>query len=215
VRALLGRRTIHRFHRLYYRSGARTWGGGAVRWLGVETQKCPLDLWMYQQLLFETRLDVLIETGTHRGGGALFVASVLDLLGGGRVVTIDIEEQPDRPEHDRIEYVSGSSTDPELVAGVAAGVPRSGRTMVVLDSDHRKEHVAAELRLYAPLVSVGCYLIVEDTNINGHPVVRDFGPGPWGAVADFMRGNSRFEIDRDCERFLLTFNPGGYLRRVA
>jgi cephalosporin hydroxylase len=215
LRALLGGRTVRRFHRLYYESGARTWGDGSVRWLGVETQKCPLDLWMYQQLLFETRPGVVVETGTHRGGSALFLASVFDLLGNGRVITVDVEAQPGRPAHERITYLSGSSTDPELVAAVADGIPSEARTMVVLDSDHRRDHVAAELGLYAPLVTVGWYLVVEDTNVNGHPVAPDFGPGPWEAVAEFVRDNPGFEVDRDCERFLLTFNPDGYLRRVA
>ncbi len=86
--------------------------------------------------------------------------------------------------------------------------------MVVLDSDHSRDHVRAELEALAPLVTVGSYLVVEDTNINGHPVLPEFGPGPWEALQEFMEGNEEFEVDRGAEKFYVTMNPGGYLRRV-
>ena len=86
--------------------------------------------------------------------------------------------------------------------------------MVILDSDHRKDHVVDELRLYSPLVTKGSYLIVEDTNINGRPVFPGFGPGPAEAVDDFLAATTAFERDLSRERFFVTFNPGGYLRRV-
>jgi len=208
------RAIVREFHRLYYGDAARTWGGGATRWLGHETQKCPLDLWVYQRLLVETRPDVIVETGTYAGGSALFLAMVLDGLGRGRVVTIDVEERAGRPQHPRIEYVHGSSSDADVAAHVLETVPREARVMVVLDSDHRREHVLAELEHYAPHVTVGCHLVVEDTNVNGNPVASDFGPGPHEAVTEFLARNPEFEVDRSCEQYLLTFNPGGYLRRV-
>jgi cephalosporin hydroxylase len=83
----------------------------------------------------------------------------------------------------------------------------------VLDSDHACEHVLAELEAYGPLVTPGCYLIVEDTNVNGHPVLAEHGPGPAEAVETFLATGAIFDVDRDRERLLLTFNPGGYLRR--
>ena len=86
--------------------------------------------------------------------------------------------------------------------------------MVVLDSDHSQAHVAAELEAYRSFVAPGCYLVVEDTNINGHPVAADFGPGPMEAVEAFLPRAPEFEVDRSRERFLLTLNPGGYLRRI-
>ncbi len=86
--------------------------------------------------------------------------------------------------------------------------------MVVLDSDHHRDHVLNELRLYNGLVSPGCYLIVEDTHFNGHPILPKFGPGPFEAVDEFLRTNTAFVRDRTRERFLLTFNPGGYLKRL-
>ena len=85
--------------------------------------------------------------------------------------------------------------------------------MVVLDSDHTRDHVAEELRLYAPLVTSGCYLVVEDTNVNGNPVLPEFGPGPQEAVAEFLAQTDDFEVDHEREKLMLTFNPNGYLRR--
>lgn len=203
--------TVASFHRLFYDEGARTWS--TIRWLGVQTQKCPFDVWIYQELLFATRPDVVIETGTAAGGSALFFASMFDLLGAGRVITIDVDQRPGRPDHARIEYVAGSSTDPAVVRCVLSSVPEAARVMVVLDSDHAREHVSAELAAYASRVTPGCYLVVEDTNLNGGPVRPDFGAGPGEAVRAFLAGHPEFEIDRGCERLLMTFNPGGYLRR--
>jgi cephalosporin hydroxylase len=85
--------------------------------------------------------------------------------------------------------------------------------MAVLDSDHSYEHVLKELEAYGPLVTPGCYMIVEDTNVNGHPVVPDHGSGPAEAVETFLNESAFFDVDRDRERLLMTFNPGGYLRR--
>jgi len=203
---------IEAFHQLYY-DGLP--GDGQIyhrtSWLGVPCLKCPLDLWIYQELLWELRPDVVIETGTHLGGSALFMASVLDAIGHGHVVTIDVVAAQ-RPNHRRIHYVHGSSTDEALVDRLAADWP--GRRLVVLDSDHQEAHVASELALFAPLVTVGSYLVVEDTNINGHPAYPTFGAGPSEAVDAFLRTTDAFDIDRSREKFLMTFNPRGYLRRV-
>jgi cephalosporin hydroxylase len=85
--------------------------------------------------------------------------------------------------------------------------------MVILDSDHAKSHVLAEIRTFQEFIPIGGYLIVEDTNINGHPTYPEFGPGPMEAVEEFLRETDSFQIDPACERFLLTMNPKGYLRR--
>jgi cephalosporin hydroxylase len=87
------------------------------------------------------------------------------------------------------------------------------RAMVLLDSDHSADHVYEEMMAYSPLVQTGDYLIVEDTNINGHPAYPDFGPGPMEAVERFLSDNDEFVIDQHCERFLMTLHPRGYLRR--
>jgi cephalosporin hydroxylase len=197
------------FHGLFY--GSLVWAD--TYWLGVPVQKCPLDLWVYQEIIRELEPELIIETGTAAGGSALFLASICDLVGQGRVVTVDITEF-DRPSHPRIRYFLGrSSTDPAVVAAVRAEAIDAGTVLVVLDSDHSCEHVADELAGYAPLVTPGSYLIVEDTNLNGRPVLADFGPGPAEAVEAFLSERDDFVVDRSREKYGLTFNPGGYLRR--
>ena len=141
------------------------------------------------------------------------MATIMDLIGHGRVISIDSEPRADRPQHPRLSYWTGSSVDQEIVAE-ARKVAGNGRTMVVLDSDHSATHVLQEIMSYRELVQVGDYLIVEDTNINGHPTYSDFGPGPMEAVEQFLAGTDEFVSDPRCERFLMTCNPKGYLERV-
>lgn len=184
-----------------------------TRWLGCRVLKCPLDLWVYQEIIHETRPEVIIETGTCDGGSALFLAHVCDALGFGRIVTVDIDARPRRPQHDRVEYWSGSSTDPAIVQRAAA-LAEGKRVLVILDSDHSRRHVLAELGCYSPMVQLGGYLIVEDTNLNGHPANPEHGPGPMEALDEFLRGTTAFEIDPNCERLFMTFNPRGFLKRV-
>lgn len=203
------------FHRLYYYRGLRGGTWHQTHWLGAQLWKCPLDLWIYQEILFDRRPSVIVESGTWAGGSALYFASLCDLLDHGRVITIDVEEQPARPTHPRITYLHQSSTDPATLDQLRRLVGPGERVMVVLDSDHRKEHVLDELRLYSELVTPGQYLIVEDTNLNGNPVLPEHGLGPMEAVEAFLSENSDFRRDSAQEKFLLTFNPGGYLLRAA
>jgi cephalosporin hydroxylase len=197
------------FHRLYYES--HVWKD--THWLGVPTQKLPLDLWIYQEILHETRPDLVIETGTARGGSALFLASILDLLGAGEIVTIDVLPAEGRPSHERITYLTGSSTSEAVLDEVRELAAGREHVTVILDSDHARDHVLEELRQYGPLVSRGCYLVVEDTNVNRNPVRPDHGPGPMEAVEEFLQETDDFTVDRGREKFLMTFNPKGYLRR--
>jgi cephalosporin hydroxylase len=209
------REVVESFHRLYYDTAPGTCA--KTSWLGVPTEKFPGDLWVYQEIITEIRPDFIVETGTRYGGSAVFMATVCEVLGHGRVVTIDIEQLAStlacRPEHPRIAYLTGSSTSPDIVATVRETVEGAPCVMVVLDSDHRMAHVADELRLYSQLVTDGSYLIVEDTNINGHPVVADLGPGPWEAVEVFLKGALEYRPDYGCEKLRLTLNPRGYLRK--
>ena len=205
----LDRASVERAHDVLYESDAWT----KATWLGAQALKNPLDLWVYQEIMAETRPDLIVETGTYRGGSALFLASMCDLLDRGEVISIDIEPlREDYPQHPRVTYLAGrSSTDPGVVAEVRERA--AGRTMlVILDSDHTQGHVEAELAVYAPLVPVGCYLIVEDSNIGR--IRKDLLPGPFEAIETFLAGSDAFEIDRAREKFLITFNPSGYLRRV-
>ena len=204
-----------RFHRLYFDAHlqGKTWAD--TRWFGNAVAKCPLDLWIYQEIVVETRPDLVIETGTFKGGSALFFASMFDLIGNGQVVTVDVEQQQGLPQHERITYLTGSSTAPEIVDQMSAFAANASNVLVVLDSDHQCDHVLAELRAYSDFVSPEGYMIVEDTNVNGHPVAPEFGPGPTEAIERFLAEDDRFAVDRTQEKFLLTFNPGGYLRRQS
>lgn len=201
------------FHRWYQENNASTYNN--TRWLGVETQQCPLDLFIYQELLHEVRPDVLVETGTYMGGSSYYYASIFDLLGKGRVLTVDIEDYPNKPKHPRVQFLPGSSTDPGVFQRVKAAIQPGEKVMVILDSDHRMPHVLRELKLYSEIVPPGSYLIVQDTHFNGHPILPDFGPGPMEAVREFLRDNPGFIADRSREKFGLTFNPGGYLKRIG
>jgi cephalosporin hydroxylase len=181
----------------------------------VPAQKCPFDLWVYQELLHELRPTVIVECGTADGGSALYLASICDLLGEGEIVTVDIRDSPGRPQHDRITYFSGSSTEPEIVQAIQQRVEGRSPVLVILDSNHERDHVLAEMRLYGPLVTPGSYLVVEDSNINGHPVLHDFGPGPLEAIEAFLAETDEFTVDESREKYFLTFNPRGYLRKTG
>lgn len=184
-------------------------------WLGVTAIKYPTDMWIYQEIVTEVRPTLVVETGTWMGGSGLFFAQLCDILGEGRVVTIDIERRGPIPEHPRLEFFQASSTAPETVEWVRAAIGPEDRVMVILDSDHSRDHVLAELRAYGPLVTPGSYVIVEDSNVNGHPVLPAWGPGPFEAVEAFLEEREDFVVDRRREDLMLTANPQGFLRRMA
>ena len=204
------RSVITEFHRLYY--DVRVWRN--THFMGHGILKCPLDLWLYQEILHELRPAVIVETGTAFGGSALYLASICDMLDRGRVVTIDVVDRPDRPSHPRITYIRGSSISPDVVAAVRREVGDESPVMVLLDSDHSRDHVLEELETYAPMVTKGSYLVVEDTDLNGHPVAPEHGPGPMEAVQTFLAGHAEFAHDTTMDKFMLTFNPRGYLKRI-
>lgn len=211
------RRIVKAFQELYY----RTWDFGKagatldLSWMGHHLLKCPMDLWTYQEILVDTEPDVIVECGTKYGGSAAYLASLCDLIGRGRIVTIDIKQLSGQPVHPRIEYMLGSSASPATLAQVRRFIAPGERVMVILDSDHRRDHVLQELELYAPLVTQGCYLIVEDSNVNGHPAWPDHGPGPMEAIEAFLPKHPEFEVDLGRERFFMTLNPSGFLLRTA
>jgi cephalosporin hydroxylase len=200
------------FHRLYFERPTQTWQN--TYWLGTPVRKCPLDLWIYQEIIFHTRPDLIIETGTRFGGSARFLADMCDSMGHGRVITIDIEKQ-EVPFHFRVTYLIGSSTDPEVRANVSRRIGPEDEVMVILDSDHSRDHVLSELRAYGPLVTAGNYLVVEDTNVNGNPVLPSHGPGPMEALQEYLAEVDSFVVDESMEKFLLSFNPRGFLRRAT
>lgn len=212
-RAAVDPDTVQAFHRLYFDARAYNLTWRNTHWLGHAVLKCPLDLWLYQEILHRTRPAVIVETGTAFGGSALYLASMCDLIGHGRIVTVDLEDRPGRPVHPRVTYITGSSVAPETLARVKAEIGGEGPVMVLLDSDHSEAHVRKELDAYHPLVSVGSYLVVEDTNLNGHPVEPEHGPGPWEAMQAFLAVHPEFAHDPEMDKFLLSFNPRSYLKR--
>ena len=205
---------VREFHKLYYNSHLFSKTFGDTRWRGVTTLKCPLDLWVYQELLHELKPDWLLETGTCEGGSALFLSDICDLNGKGKVITIDIEHRDGRPQHPRLEYWHGSSVDERALSKLRSMIKPGEKVIVFLDSDHSREHVLKELRAYQDLVSKDSYLIVEDTNINGYPVYPEFGAGPMEAVQEFLKENKDFAVDAAREKFFLTFNPKGFLKKI-
>jgi cephalosporin hydroxylase len=197
------------------------------RWMGRPIIQYPQDMIAMQEILWDVRPDLIIETGIAHGGSLVYYASLCELMGHGEVLGIDIDIRPHNreaieahPMFKRIQLLQGSSTDPTIVAQVHA-MAAGKRVLVVLDSNHTHEHVLAELQAYAPLVSAGSYCVVFDT------VVEDLPPGlypdrPWDvgnnpktAVHEYLRQDDRFEIDRDIDaKIQITVAPDGYLRRI-
>lgn len=203
---------INGFHKLYYNTASQTIKN--TKWLGRNVYKFTTDLWIYQEILFETKPDLIIECGTSHGGSALYLATLCDILGRGRVATIDVTKREGHQEHPRIQYFLGSSADQQIFTQIKNLIHGNEKVMVILDSDHHKDHVQKEMELYGPLVTKGCYMIVEDSNIGGHPVRKDFGPGPMEALLEYVGTHKDFGIDRSREKLFLTQNPSGYLLKI-
>ena len=185
-------------------------------WLGVPIWQNVLDVWTIQETIAEVRPALLIETGTHRGGSALFYAHLMDLLDQGHVMTIDIVDKHEL-KHPRVEFLLGSSTSPEIVEKVgAAAQAADGPVMVILDGDHSRDHVATELELYGPMVTPGSFLLSQDGVIDELALFADDRPGPLEANRDFLARHPEFEYDKERnERFLVTHHPLGWMRRRA
>ena len=216
-------KTLKDFHWIYYHGHGLTMGNANIgnpmsnaKWMGLSIGKCPMDLMVYQEILFDTRPDIIIEAGTAAGGSALFLAQMCELMGTGAVITIDIKQGPYYRPHPRLNYLQADITTPDTYEYVRRAIAATdyGRAMFIFDDDHHKDHVLEEMEMYAELVSPGCFMIVEDTNINGNPVYPEYGPGPKEAVLDFVNKHPEFMPDYSKHKFLMTCNPGGYLRRI-
>ncbi len=196
------------------------------RWMGLPIIQYPQDVIAMQEVIWNVRPEIIVETGIARGGSLVFYASMLSLLGGARkVIGIDIDirtqnrcaidEHPMRPMIDMIE---SSSVDPDTVANVKS-MCEGKRVVVILDSNHSHDHVLAELEAYSPLVGKDSYLVVMDTIIEDLPKGSfldrnwDVGDNPKTAIMDFLKTNDRFEIDHQQDaKLLMTVAPSGYLR---
>ena len=201
------------FQIMYYCS-PHTWNQGHTKWMGVPCFQTPLDMWVIQEIMFETNPTLFVETGSACGGSALFFASVFDQMGEGTVVSIDIQNgMKPMVAHPRVTFFKGMSTDSDIVDMVDQVITSHNhkKVMVMLDSDHSTENVLAELRIYNKFVSSGCYLIVHDTLLGGHPYADQSLGNPQQAVEIFLKESDQFISDKSREKFYMTFMPGGFL----
>lgn len=199
-------------------------------WLGEPVLNLPQDMFALQEIIFKTRPEYIIEIGVAWGGSLLFYSTLLEVLGGGEIIGVDIFIPDDLKQRlnshgklsERIHLINGSSVEQDTVDKVKAITGDSRKTMILLDSNHTHEHVYKELQLYAPLVEKGYYLICGDTIVEDIPEQnyrdRPWGPGdnPKTALNAFMKETNRFEVDSELEnKLLFSCNPGGYLRCIA
>ena len=199
-------------------------------WMGIPIIQFPQEIAAIQEIIWDVKPDLIIETGIAHGGSIIFSASMLELLGGdGKVVGIDIDirshnrvEIEKHPMFKRVILIEGSSVSDETFKKVKEVCKGRKKILVILDSNHTHEHVMNELKLFAPLVSVGSYLIVLDTIIEDLPdeLFSDRtwakGDNPKTAVHQFLKTSKDFVIDKKIEsKLLITVAPDGYLKRIS
>ncbi|MBT5909793.1 MAG: hypothetical protein HOH25_08335 [Opitutae bacterium] len=181
---------------------------------GIPTLKNPVDFWVYQEIIYSIKPDYIIEIGNYMGGSTLALAHMLDNLGHGEVVGLDIDHTrlaDNASNHPRIKFLEGDAKNTiEVVKNI---IQEKSSVLVIEDSSHDYDNTLAILQLYSPLVSVGSYIIVED-GICHHGLDVGPKPGPYEATSDFVLECKEFVIDRSCEDFIITWNPCGYLKRI-
>jgi cephalosporin hydroxylase len=200
-------------------------------WLGVPIIQLPADVLAMQEAIWQTKPDVIVETGVARGGSVIFSASLLSLIGKGKVIGVDIDIRPHNrdtiekhPQSSRVVLIEGPSTARETVERVKAEIPAGAGVMVVLDSDHSRDHVLAELRAYAPLVGLGHFLVCADTVLGflapeqtpvNRAKIQYPGDEPLTALRTFLAEDDRFEMDPEINgKLIVASSPSGYVRRV-
>jgi cephalosporin hydroxylase len=204
------------YHFWYYHNYVQ----GTTQWMGVSTQKSVSDMWNYQEIIFNLKPSLIVEFGTCRGGSALFFAGLMRQMGHPfRVFSVDVSSSlitPVAAADKDIELMTVSSTDVSVTSRIKTlRMEFPGPIFAILDSDHSKAHVLNEMLSLRDVLHAGDYLIVEDANVNGHPVLLGHGPGPYEAMSEYFK---RFPDDyrRDPERekkFGFTFATKGYLMR--
>lgn len=199
--------------------------------MGVPIIQMPADVMATQEVIWNTTPDIIIETGVARGGSVIFMAAMLQLIGKGKVIGVDIDIRAHNrdsiekhPMSSRISLIEGPSTTAETLAKVKAEIPEGASVMVVLDSDHSRDHVLDELRTYGPLVTQGQYIVVADTLLGygeapKTPTKRSkiWHPGdePYAALTAYLKETDRFETDDVINgKLVLSSSPGGYLRCI-
>ena len=198
-------------------------------WMGIPIIQLPADIMATQEVIWKTKPDIIIETGVARGGSVLFMASILEMMDNGQVIGVDIdirkhnrESIEAHPMSKRVTLIEGGSVDDSILKQVRANIPDGARVMVVLDSDHSRDHVLEECRAYGPMVTKDCYMVVADTLV-GHLDEKEApqnrsqvwykGNDPLTALQDYVLESDRFEIDLEINgKLVLSSSPGGYLR---
>lgn len=200
-------------------------------WMGVPIIQMPADIMATQEVIWNTKPDIIIETGVARGGSMIFMASLLKVIGKGKVIGVDIDIRAHNrdsiethPLSPMITLIEGPSTTAETLARVKAEIPAGASVMVVLDSDHSRDHVLDELRCYGPLVTESQYVVVADTllgrgDMSQTPTKRSkiWYPGdePYAALNTYLKETDRFETDETLNgKLVLSSSPGGYLKCV-
>ncbi len=202
------------------------------KWAGLPILKVPQDIIALQEIIWEVKPDLIIETGVGPGGSVIFFASMLELLEScgeikdGEVIGVEIRLYPETRKtifnhllSNRITIIDGSSTDKDVIEKLD-WLTLGKKVLVNLDSNHTHDHVLKELELYSPLVSIGSYIIVDDTGVEDLPEGtvsnRAWGKGnnPGTALVEFLKTNSNFEIDHTFSKLIITGSPSGYLKRI-
>ena len=198
-------------------------------WMGRPIIQYPQDMIAMQEIIWELKPDLIIETGIAHGGSLIYYASILELIGKGEVLGIDIDirehnkkEIEKHPMYKRIKMIQGSAISEETIEQVREEARGKQSILVCLDSNHTHEHVLQELNLYSPLVSPNSYIVVFDTIVENLPEGYFSQKRPWGisnnpftAVTEFLSKNKDFEIDHSIDnKLLISVAPGGYLKRI-
>lgn len=211
---------------LWTRSGWQRKSTYELVWMGIPIIQLPEDILMMQELIWRVRPDVIIESGVAHGGALILYSSLLDAIGKGQVIGVDIEIRKynrlaieAHPMSKRIKLIEGDSVSDETLARVRAEIPSGATVMVALDSNHTREHVAAELERYAPLVTPGSYCVVFDSVMTMVSDAPNAGENweqdnPLEAVSAFLAEHAEFEVDRSFNRLEVTYCESGFLRRL-
>lgn len=186
-----------------------------TRWFGVKALKNPLDFWVYQEIIFDQKPDVIIEIGNNCGGSTYALAHLCDLMGTGQIIGIDISHGsvPDVvKKHPRVRLLEGDACI--MFAEVKKLTADAKNILIIEDSSHEYQNTLNVLNTYAPLIPQGGYFIVED-GICHHGLDIGPNPGPYEAIEAFVSKNKNFMIDSAKESFILSWNPKGFLKRIS
>ena len=200
-----------------------------TNWLGEPILQVPQDMFIIQEIIYNTRPDYIIEVGVAWAGSLLFYSTLMEVLGGKKIIGIDTYIPHDLKERinskgkiaERVHWINGSSIDPDTIDEVKSIIGKNRNTLICLDSNHTRDHVLQELRLFSQFVGKDYYLICGDTIIEDMPESKH-RPRPWGpgnnpktALTQFLQENERFEIDQKIEnKLLISCNPSGYLKCI-